>query len=165
MSTFLEPLEHFSDRSKMLIFLTRKDAGRRGATALEPGDLLQAIINEDQGELAKRFVGAGTPSGLIRAPEPFFSAEVAAKALLRLHDILPRQEPVADSVDMTMSPSLQHILIAATRLAGELHHSQVQPLHLVAAIQAEESSGLAEILREAGISKEAVIQALRSQLI
>jgi len=162
MSTLLELLEHFSDRSKMLIFLTRKDAGRRGATALESGDLLEAIINEDQGELAKRFAGAGTRSGPIRAPEPFFSAEVASKALLRLHDILPQQEPVADSLDMTTSPSLQHILSAATTLAGELHHSQVQPLHLVAAILAEESSEPAEILREAGISKEAVIQALRS---
>ena len=161
MSTLLE---NFSDRSKMLIFLTRKDAGRRGATALEPGDLLEAIINEDQGELAKRFAGAGTPSGPIRAPEPFFLAEVASKTLLGLHNILPQQEPVADSVDMPMSPSLEHILNAATTLAEELNHSQVQPLHLVAAILVEESSGPAEILRDAGISKEAVMQALRSQL-
>lgn len=157
-------LENFSDRSKMVIFLTRKDAGRRGATALEPGDLLEAIINEDQGELAKRFVGAVTRSGQIREPEPFFSAEVASKALLRLHNILPQQEPVVDSVDIVMSPSLQHILNAATTFAGTLHHSQVQPLHLVATILAEEGSGPAEILREAGISKEAVIQALRHQL-
>jgi ATP-dependent Clp protease ATP-binding subunit ClpA len=161
MSTLLE---HFSARSKMLIFLTRKDAGRRGATALEPGDLLEAIINEDQGELAKRFAGAGTPSGLIRAPEPFFSAEVASKALLGLHNVLPQQQPVADSVDMPMSSDLEHILNTATALAQELHHSQVQPLHLVAAILAEESSGSAEILRDAGISKEAVMQALRNQL-
>src|SRR5215472_5405237 len=125
MSTLLE---HFSARSKMLIFLTRKDAGRRGATALEPGDLLEAIINEDQGELAKRFAGAETPSGPIRAPEPFFSAEVASKALLGLHNVLPQQEPVADSVDMPMSSNLEHILNAATALAEELHHSQVQPL-------------------------------------
>ena len=142
-------LERFSDRSKMVIFLTRVDGGRRGATALEPGDLLEAIIKEDQGELAKHFVGAVTQSGPIREPKPFFSPEVAAKALLRLHDILPQHEPVAESVDMTMSPSLQHILNAATTLAAELRHSQVQPLHLVAAILAGESSGLAEILKEA----------------
>jgi len=157
-------LEHFSDRSKMIIFLTRKDAGGRGATVLETGDLLEAIVNEDQGRLANRFVGAVTRSGPIREPEPFFSAEVASKALLRLHSILPRHEPVADSVDMPMSPSLRRILNAATTLAGELQHSQVQPLHLVAAILADESSGPAEILEEAGISREAVILALRSQL-
>jgi ATP-dependent Clp protease ATP-binding subunit ClpA len=159
MSTLLE---HFSDRSKMVIFLTRKDAGSRGAAALDPGDLLEAIINEDQGELAKRLAGAQTRSGPIRAPQPFFSAAVAAKALLKLENILPKQEPVADSVDMTMSPNLQHILDAATKLAEELHHSQVQPLHLVAAILADETSTPAEILKEAGISRDAVIDALRS---
>src|SRR5215469_6198609 len=154
------PLEHFSDRSKMVIFLTRKDAGKRGATALESGDLLEAIINEDQGELAKRFVGAMTRSGPIRAPEPFFSTEVASQVLLGLHNILPQHESLADSVDMPMSSSLERTLNAATTLAGELQHSQVQPLHLVAAILAEENSGPAEILREAGISREAVIQGL-----
>ena len=107
----------FSERPKMVIFVTRMDAGSRGATALEPGDLLEAIINEDQGELAKRFVGAVTRSGPIREPQPFFSTDVASKALLRLRTILPQHEPVAVSVDMPMSPSLQHILNAATTLA------------------------------------------------
>src|SRR5215470_8582381 len=105
-------LEQFSDRSKMVIFLARKDAGRRGAAALQTGDLLEAIINEDQGKLATRFVGHSIQSGPIRAPEPFFSAEIAAKALLGLHNILPQQEPIADSVDMAMSPSLQQLLSA-----------------------------------------------------
>ena len=148
----------------MVIFLTRKDAGKRGATALEPGDLLEAIINEDQGELAKRFAGGVTQSGPIRAPEPFFSADVASKALIRLHNILSQQEPIADFVDMPTSPGLKQILNTATRLAEELHDVQVQPLHLVAAILAEENSGPAEILREVGISREAVIQALRNKL-
>lgn len=148
----------------MIIFLTRKDAGKRGATALESGDLLEAIINEDQGELAKRFLGGVTRSGPIREPEPFFSAEVASQVLLGLHNILTQHEPLPDSVDMAMSSSLKCILNAATTLARELQHNQVQPLHLVAAILAEENSGPAEILRKAGISREAIIQALRSPL-
>jgi len=49
---------------------------------------------------------------------------------------------------MAMSSSLKRILNAATTLAGELQHSQVQPLHLVAAILAEESSQFADILKE-----------------
>jgi hypothetical protein len=157
------PLEHFSHRSKMIICLTRKDAGSRGAAAIEVADLLQAITNEDQGELAKRFVGSVTQSGPLQAPSAFFSAEAASKVLLRLRSILPQRDPVADSADMTMSPGLERILNAAATLAGELHHNQVQPLHLVAAILAEENSGPAEILKEAGISREGVIQALQSQ--
>ena len=156
-------LENFSDRSRIIIFLSRKDAGSRGAAALEPGDLLQAIINEDQGELAKRFAGHVIQSGPIQPPQPFFSADVASKVLFRLHSILPQQEPVEDSVDMPMSPKLEHTFHTATTLAQELHHPQVQPLHLVAAILDEPCSEAAEILGEAGITKEGIMQALRSQ--
>ena len=155
-------LETFSDRSKMIVFLTRMDSGRRGAKAIEPGDLLEAIINEDQGELAKRFADGFTESGPIHATEPFFSAELASKVLLRLHNLLPQHEPVADSLNMPMSSGLQHIMEAATTLARELQHNQVQPLHLVAAILAEETSEPAEILKEAGVSRQAIIQALAS---
>jgi hypothetical protein len=160
MSTLLST---FSDRSKMIVFLTRMDSGRRGAKAIEPGDLLEAIINEDQGELAKRFADGFTESGRpIRAPEPFFSAELASKVLLRLHNLLPQHEPAADSLDMPMASGLQDIMEAATTLARELEHNQVQPLHLVAAILAEETSEPSEILKEAGVSRQAIIQALRS---
>src|SRR5215471_17743961 len=36
----------------------------------------ESLMNEDQGELAKRFAGGYTQSGPIHAPEPFFSAEL-----------------------------------------------------------------------------------------
>jgi len=137
------------------------DAGKRGATALEPSDLLEAIINEDQGKLARRFAGSVTRSGTMREPEPFFSTEVATQVLLGLNKILPQHEPIAVSVDMAMSANLEGILNTATSLAKELQHSEVQPLHLVAAILAEENSRPAEILKEAGISRDTVIRALR----
>ena len=41
---------------------------------------------------------------------------------------------------MPMSSGLQDIMEAATTLARELEHNQVQPLHLVAAILAEETT-------------------------
>jgi len=59
-------------------------------------------------------------------------------------------------------PSGLQLIEAATTLARELEHNRVQPLHLVAAILAGETSGPAEILKEGGVSREAIIQALRS---
>ena len=47
--------DKFSPRARMIVFLTRKDAGRRGAAALEPAHLLEAIVREDQGELPAMF--------------------------------------------------------------------------------------------------------------
>lgn len=43
----------YSVRAKRVVFLTRLKAGRRGAAALEPDHLVEAVVLEDQGELAK----------------------------------------------------------------------------------------------------------------
>jgi hypothetical protein len=44
--------EQFSERSRRVIFLARMNAGRRGAAAIEPVHLLDAIVREDRGEMA-----------------------------------------------------------------------------------------------------------------
>ena len=45
--------EQFSERSRRVIFLARMNAGRRGAAAIEPVHLLDAIVREDQKTEAK----------------------------------------------------------------------------------------------------------------
>ena len=47
--------EDFSERSLRAVFLARMGAGRRGAASLEPVDLLDAVVREDQGEMAAKF--------------------------------------------------------------------------------------------------------------
>jgi hypothetical protein len=139
------------------------DAGRRGAAALEPAHLLDSLVREDQGELTTRFSGAVTASGPIRPPHPFFSAETASEVLLRLeHALPPKAEAVPDSIDMPMSPALGCTFTAATELAKELHHNRVEPLHLLAALLSEKSSGVSEILKQVDISREAIIAAIRT---
>jgi ATP-dependent Clp protease ATP-binding subunit ClpA len=156
--------DQFSERSRLVVFLTRMDAGRRGAAALEPAHLLQAIVREDQGELAARFAGAVTSSGSLRPPErAFLSPEAASEILSRIEQLLPPEaEPLADSADMQCSSALGETFARATALAKELHHEKVEPLHLVAAMLSIEGSGLVAILERAGISREAVIAAIQS---
>ncbi len=50
--------------------------------------------------------------------------------------------------------------MGSTALAKELHQSRVEPLHLIATMLSGESSRTAEILKQVGVSKEAVIAAL-----
>ena len=156
--------EHFSERSRRVVFQARRGAGHRGATALEPVDLLDALVREDQGEMASMSPGAVTSSGPLQLPgRPFFSQGTASQILAAIERILPpKAAPLADSVDMVCSPELGEIFSRAMALAKELHHGRVQPLHLVAAIIPDGGNGVAEILKRAGIAKEAVIAAIQS---
>lgn len=155
--------EDFSERSVRVVFLARMGAGRRGAAFLEPVDLLDAVVREEQGELAAKFPGAVTSSGPLQPPEhPFFSPEKALQILSAIEHVLPpKAEPLADSVDVECSPALAEVLTDASALAMELHHDKVQPLHLVGAMFRDENSGVGEILTRARVSRDAVIAAIQ----
>ena len=63
--------------------------------------------------------------------------------------------------DIPMSAGVKVAFGAAARLRDELKHGEIEPLHLLAAILEDESSRGAQIFREAGITREKVIQFLR----
>jgi ATP-dependent Clp protease ATP-binding subunit ClpA len=153
--------DQFSDRSRLVVFLARKDAGRRGAATLEVAHLLEALVREDQGEVGPRFPGALAPSAAMSPQEPYFSAEVASEILLRLEEILPPQsKPVPDSTDMPTSAALDLTFTEAMELAKQLHHGRIEPLHLLMAVLSQEPRA-AEIVKQLGVSKEAVLAAIR----
>ena len=58
------------------------------------------------------------------------------------------------------SSALASVLDAATGLAKELQHNEVHPLHLLAAMLSEEGDVTLEILKDVGLSREAVMAAL-----
>jgi len=156
--------EDFSERSVRVVFLARIRAGRRGATSLEPVDFLEAIVREDQGEVAVMFPGAVTSSGPLQPPDPpFFSQEKASQILSAIERLLPpKAEGLANSADMGCSPALLEVFAHATALAKELHHDKVQPLHLVVGMLPDSGSGVGEILKRAGIAREPVIAAIQT---
>lgn len=53
--------EEYSDRSRRIVFLSRKIAGQRGGTAIEVEDLAEALVIEDQGNFAKAFLQDSQP--------------------------------------------------------------------------------------------------------
>jgi ATP-dependent Clp protease ATP-binding subunit ClpA len=157
-------IDQFSDRAKRAIFLARQLASTRGAAAvIEPCHLVDALVREDQGEFAAimpnvvRIVGQEE----LRPQYPFFSAEATSALLDKLGRILPlKTEPIPRSTDMPISPALKQIFTAASELAKELHNDQPGPLHLLAAVLSEEPDPSSEILKQVGISREAVIAAI-----
>ena len=166
--------ERYSDRARVLIFMSAWSARNRGASYIEPGDLLHALIRQDRGEFtalsAEVFPGAPArlekPAGGHRR---FFEDDLARNLLRELHeDAEPlnaetrrgKRESVPH-VDIPISNSLKHVLglVAKTHLNDSV---TIEPIHLLAAITEDRDSRLAQLLRDHGVTRQEVAKALDS---
>jgi ATP-dependent Clp protease ATP-binding subunit ClpA len=150
--------DKFSMRSKQVLFVTRWKAGRRGANALDVGDLISAIIVEDQEMLSKLMGCEGQifqPAGL-RPHTPFFSESSASDLLASIEGILSRSNPIPDSTDLPITRDLQRIFKSVENDWQETHHKEIEPLHLLAAVLEGTHRPVVDLLNSAGITKENV---------
>ncbi|MGH9455761.1 MAG: Clp protease N-terminal domain-containing protein [Terriglobia bacterium] len=159
----------FSPRAGRVLFLARRAAGQRGGSAIEIEDLLAALIVEDQGWfLARR----PYPHGVFPDPgaqvdpwphPPLLYPALANDLLSRLEALGTRFPPVPDGSEMRLSADVSHVFSVAGGLKDELGHSEVRPLHLLAAALRENDSRAPDILKRAGITSEKVVEALRGE--
>jgi hypothetical protein len=168
--------ESFSERARRIVFFSRKVAGERGAAAIGVEDLTQALVLEDQADYAKAFAESavrGAARMALPKHRPFFTAEIAVEIQRRLEPLMAsKAEPLPTSVDMPVSDALQVLFATAIQLGEELRGEparpsriqvgHVEPLHLLAAALSDETSATAEVLKRAGITKEAVIAAIKT---
>ncbi|MDE3178277.1 MAG: hypothetical protein KGM47_01350 [Acidobacteriota bacterium] len=154
--------EKYTERARKVIFIARLRAGQRGAKAIEIGDLLAAIVIEDQGGFKGVATGLyGDIARVFDSPQnAFFSKESANAILSKLEEGLPRSLPVPQQLDMPLDDGSKRLLTEAARLADGLKHSKIGPLHLLAAALAEGSGDAARIFADAGITREMVMAAL-----
>jgi ATP-dependent Clp protease ATP-binding subunit ClpA len=164
----------FSYRARRLIFVALWSARRRGGSYIEPEDLLHAIIREDRGEIAaiitEVFPGAAAPiEDSVGSHRPFFPGSVATDLLRELdEDTDPlnaetrseKPEPMARG-DMPMSRPLKNVLALVSK-AHQHDLKTIEPLDLLAGIMENRDSRLAQLLRDHGITRQKVAQALDS---
>jgi len=155
----------FSTRAKQIVFAARFKAGERGAKMIDVDDLLVGLVLEDQGleenMFPKLFEGRGTLLNRASSRIPFFSPEIANNLLTKMRDLLPEAQPVGHSTEMPVSPALERVFHASKDFQLQFQQSQTEPLHLLAAILAEESSQGVKLLQEFGITQEKVLGRLR----
>ncbi|HEY6443588.1 MAG TPA: Clp protease N-terminal domain-containing protein [Candidatus Acidoferrales bacterium] len=159
--------EIFSERARRVVLAARIKAGERGRKSIDTADLLAGLIVEDQAMVETTLfpkIGLGG-SSFARRPSPhtpFFSSTQAQELLDGLEKLLPQQsEPLATTAEIPLSLSVQHAFNSAKDLQTRLQHNAIEPLHLLAAALAEESSPSVELLRNAGITEAKVLLALR----
>lgn len=152
-------------RARQIVFAARFKAGERGASMIDTDDFLVGLALEDQGMLEKEifssiFEGQGTPVNKAPPHIPFFSSKVAEDLLANLGKNLPQSQPVALTTEVPLSISLERVFDSAKALQTRFRHSQVEPLHLLAAMFTEEESQTVKLLRSSGITREKVLLAL-----
>lgn len=155
--------DQFSLRAKRVIFLSRLGAGRRGAPTIEVDDLLAALLIEDQNKGSEAFGETGEAGTIVgeKPHLPFLPADLAT-GLLEALQALPRSQPIPDSTDMSISAELGTVLTLAIELREKLKSQEVTPMHLLAVLLANADRRL-QRLRDAGITEEKVLRAIRSE--
>jgi ATP-dependent Clp protease ATP-binding subunit ClpC len=155
--------DFYSERARQILFVARIESGARGAEMLDVDDLLVSLIMEDQGIRPQAMLKHSSDSSQPFEPHTaFLPAEVAVRLLAEIRDALPRRQSIPTSADMPISPSLSLVLGVANDLQQKSQSKQVTPLHLLAAVLAGSTKGVLS-LREAGITQETVIDAIRKE--
>ena len=158
--------DFYSERARQILFVARVESGARGAEMLDVDDLLVSLIMEDQGirsQAMLKLMNASDPSQLPFEPHTaFLPAEGAARVIEEIQDASPHRQPIPTSADMSISPALSIVLGVANDLQQKFQSKQVTPLHLLAAVLAGSTKGVLS-LRDAGITQETVIDAIRKE--
>jgi len=155
----------YSKRFRQILFVARVIARQRGADAVDVADMLLGLIWEDQQRLDDAFSGSaqrGRSPGSLKAVDhvPFLAPIVSADLVRRIEERFPRSEHFVGAIDLPMSTRVKEVLAGAGAIMRHHKRRKIEPLHLLAAMLAEESGQSAEILQAAGITEEAVRQAI-----
>ena len=155
----------FSMRARQIVFAARLKAGERGASVMDVEDLLLGLMLEDQGEpmenlISKLHDGLGAPFSMAQSHSSFFPEEKAKNLAIRIAALTPQMQPIGISTELPLSSALKQIFDSAKDFQTQLHHDQIEPLHLLAASVVAEPSQCAKLLQEHGITQKMVLDQL-----
>jgi hypothetical protein len=160
-------LNSFSIRAIEVVAAARWSAGRRGAKMIEMGDLLLGIVVEDTGTWGKLLSDMHEEHGLTSVLPPlpfhsqFFPSESVGSLRTSIETFLPQSKPIAPTIELPLSPDVEHIFDGAKQVQSMFHHQQIQPLHLLAAVLIDDSDPYVKVLQDVGITEELVLETLR----
>jgi len=157
----------FSLRAIQVVMAARYKAGQRGAKMIEVGDLVLGIVLEDNSMMGTLFSNIDEEQRTasvfpIPSHPPFFPAETASELLTGIQNLLPQFEPIATTIEVPLSLGIVHVFDGAKEMESMFHHKQIHPLHLLEAVLTQDLGTLGKLLQEVGITKELVVERLRT---
>jgi ATP-dependent Clp protease ATP-binding subunit ClpB len=139
--------EKLTLKSQEALSEAQNGATSRGHSQITPDHLLRALVGQPEGSTVPILQKIGVSLDGLQA---------------ELENHLERQAKVSGGAQPTLSPGLSRVLDAAFVEAEARKDEYVSTEHLLLAIAADESEEAGRLLRAAGASRDAILQALAS---
>ncbi|HEY8490857.1 MAG TPA: ATP-dependent chaperone ClpB [Dehalococcoidia bacterium] len=138
-------VNRLTEKARAALLAAQDLAGERNHQQVEPEHLLLALLDQDGGLVPVLLRHMGTAVEGVRA---------------RVTEELDRLPKVYGNTQLYMSQRLSRVLRTADEQAKRLRDEYVSTEHLLLALADPRDGAAARILREAGVTQEAVLQAL-----
>jgi len=139
--------DKFTLKSQEAIGEAQNLATSRGHSQIEPAHLFCAMLAQPEGSTLPILQKIGVSPDALRN---------------QLEAVLARIPKVTGGAQPQLSPVLANVLEAASREATQMKDEYVSTEHLLLALASEPKDGVARALKEAGATREAILQALAS---
>jgi uncharacterized protein (TIGR02246 family) len=138
--------ERFTEKARRVIFFARYEASQYGSTYIETEHLLLGLLREDPA-LVRRFSGLKI---------------VVADIRTDIERNISRRERISTSVEVPLTEDCRKLLKFAVEESERLAQRHVETGHLLLGILRVEGSLASRLLRERGVTPEAVREQLAS---
>jgi ATP-dependent Clp protease ATP-binding subunit ClpB len=140
-------INKYTEKAQEAIFNAQKLAEERNHTQLEPEHLLLALLQQTDGVVPQILGKRGVDSNPIIA---------------QLQIELDRQAKAYGQTQLYLSPRLKEVLEQAEKEAGQLKDEYVSTEHLLLAIVEKDSGAAGRIIKERGVTREAIFRVMAS---
>ncbi|HRX04954.1 MAG TPA: Clp protease N-terminal domain-containing protein, partial [Anaerolineae bacterium] len=140
--------DKFTQRAQEALLEAQSQAEAYNHAQIEPEHLLLALLEQPDGVVPQIVLGLG------RNPQ-----QLVSQVNVALNN---RSRVYGDSVQPGVSVALQRVLQAAQSEADGMHDDYVSAEHLFLALADKAGDGAQKLLAAAGISRDAILQALQS---
>ena len=138
--------DRYTEKARRVIFFSRYEASEFGSPYIETEHLLLGLLREDRA-LGNR---------LLR------QADAVEQVRRKIESSSPRREKISTSVDLPLSNESKRILAYAAEEAERVGHRWIGTEHLLAGVLREERCFATELLKEHGVTLEAVRSDLKA---
>jgi ATP-dependent Clp protease ATP-binding subunit ClpA len=139
--------EQYTEDSRKALFFARFAVSEHGGSGIDSEHLLLGILR-------------AAPEAVTRLMAPGWSLQQMQERVVAL---LPTGQRVEESVEIPFSRAAADVIVRASEEAIALNNNEVRPEHLLLVLLSFEEAPTGQLLREAGLTRDAIVSFLQQQ--